>query len=325
MVQVPAAELPPGFTSRPYEHADAKVVAALHSMVFSISPSTVDSQLSLPGLAFARVVERDGQPVAFLSGRAWAAGHTGCRILVQPEVRGLGLGAALLRQATGFLGQVAPAVLRTAARDDDTASVGWALRRGFVEVVRSLSLTRDPTETAEQLDEAAAAAATKAGVRLTSWSASPTDADWGALTDLLARADEGDPDSGAGPIDEGSTRFLVPHPEGAVLAVRGGVPVGLASIAPQGNGVWYSWYTGVVPQERGRGTGRALKRRALAVARRGGATSVQTDNDAINEPVLRLNESLGYRQHSGIRWLHAELPPADLSGPRCRAHSAASC
>jgi mycothiol synthase len=147
-------------------------------------------------------------------------------------------------------------------------------------------------------------------VTLRPWAGLPDGRDRAALTDLLILADEGDPDSGSGHVDESVTRYLVPNPQGVLLAEREGAAIGLTSIAPVGGGVWYSWFTGVVPQMRGRGVGRALKLSALAHARSQGASRVATNNDAVNTPVLRLNELLGYERRPGSRWLHAQIAVA---------------
>jgi GNAT superfamily N-acetyltransferase len=88
----------------------------------------------------------------------------------------------------------------------------------------------------------------------------------------------------------------------------------MASIAPEGPSSWYSWFTGVLPEARGKGVAVALKAGALALARRQGAEVMRTNNDVLNLPVIGLNETLGYRREPGLRRLHASISDVRAEG-----------
>jgi hypothetical protein len=62
--------------------------------------------------------------------------------------------------------------------------------------------------------------------------------------------------------------------------------------------VWTD-YTGSSRSVRGRGIARALKCETLAQAIALGVDRVYTGNDAANDPILHINETMGYRMVPG--------------------------
>lgn len=70
--------------------------------------------------------------------------------------------------------------------------------------------------------------------------------------------------------------------------------------------VIWSNLTGTIPAARGRGLAKVVKSVALARARDAGFVTASTGNDAANEPMLAVNQWLGYRE-SGVAWT-AEKP-----------------
>jgi len=101
-----------------------------------------------------------------------------------------------------------------------------------------------------------------------------------------------------------------PHylPDGQILALDGDDWVGLVGIlgtaAPS---AFYNGLTGVLPAYRGRHIALTLKLLAIAAARRHGATSLRTNNDSENAPMLAINRKLGYRPEPGYYRLLASL------------------
>ncbi|MEK3732987.1 MULTISPECIES: GNAT family N-acetyltransferase [unclassified Paenibacillus] len=61
----------------------------------------------------------------------------------------------------------------------------------------------------------------------------------------------------------------------------------------------YHEYTGVSRKYRGQGIGLALKLKAIQLAKQRGAVYIRTDNDSLNEPILRINSQLGYKPLRG--------------------------
>ena len=66
-------------------------------------------------------------------------------------------------------------------------------------------------------------------------------------------------------------------------------------------------YTGVLREHRGKGFARALKLETLVQALDLGVTSVDTDNDSENAPILHINQEMGYRLVVPIIELHREV------------------
>jgi len=83
-----------------------------------------------------------------------------------------------------------------------------------------------------------------------------------------------------------------------LLALAAGRPAGVLLLCEMPE--WAAWdvaYVGVVPEERGRGYGREIMHKALAVARADGMARLTLSVDARNEPAWRLYTGLGFRAH----------------------------
>jgi ribosomal protein S18 acetylase RimI-like enzyme len=82
------------------------------------------------------------------------------------------------------------------------------------------------------------------------------------------------------------------------VALRQGRPAGVLLLTEMPDApAWDISYVGVVPEERGRGVGRALTCKALHEARAGGATCLTLSVDSRNRPAWNLYESLDFRPH----------------------------
>ena len=92
------------------------------------------------------------------------------------------------------------------------------------------------------------------------------------------------------------------------IARIGDEVVGMSLIVyPPERGVPTTEFTGTSPRFRGRGIARALKYATVAQAIQLGATSIRTDNDSANAPILHLNAEMGYRPITPYIELHREL------------------
>jgi len=89
------------------------------------------------------------------------------------------------------------------------------------------------------------------------------------------------------------------------IAVVGDEIVGVSVLGyPPVRGVVNTEWTATARSVRGRGVARALKCETVAQAIALGVDRVRTGNDAANDPILHLNESMGYRQiPGGIQFL----------------------
>jgi GNAT superfamily N-acetyltransferase len=90
------------------------------------------------------------------------------------------------------------------------------------------------------------------------------------------------------------------------VAMLDGQPVGYSFLAYR-RSVVETGYTGVLREHRGKGLARALKLETLFQAIGLGVTSVQTDNDSENVPILHINEELGYQAIPGQLEFHRRL------------------
>jgi ribosomal protein S18 acetylase RimI-like enzyme len=86
-------------------------------------------------------------------------------------------------------------------------------------------------------------------------------------------------------------------PEAWRLYRDGARPLGVLILAEHPDrDVWEVAYLGVIPEERGRGNGRAILQDGLALAERSGRSAVEIAVDAGNAPALRLYQSLGFAE-----------------------------
>ena len=99
--------------------------------------------------------------------------------------------------------------------------------------------------------------------------------------------------------------------ESFFLAVAEGEVVGYAqlSINPLRPTHGDNEFTGVRRAWRGRGIAGALKRAQISWAKEAGLLTLETGNEERNEPIRRLNASLGYRPGAAWLFMRAQLRP----------------
>jgi GNAT superfamily N-acetyltransferase len=92
------------------------------------------------------------------------------------------------------------------------------------------------------------------------------------------------------------------------IAREGDAIVGTSVLdLPVERGMPWTAYTGTSRSVRGRGIARALKYESICQALEAGYSSVRTNNDADNPPILRINAEMGYRLIAPLVELHREL------------------
>ena len=104
-------------------------------------------------------------------------------------------------------------------------------------------------------------------------------------------------------IDEATLRFMVDAYDldlfASRVALRDGVPVGLANLGVRGDRGWIGGI-GVVPAARRQGLARRLMEAVLDAARERGLSAIQLEVLEQNEPAFRLYEDLGFET---TRWV----------------------
>jgi GNAT superfamily N-acetyltransferase len=95
-------------------------------------------------------------------------------------------------------------------------------------------------------------------------------------------------------------------PERVWVATYEGEPVGYSFLTYR-VGLVDTGFTGVLREHRNKGIARALKLATLVQAIDLGVEAVETDNDSENEPILHLNEQIGYGEVDGQLQFHKAL------------------
>ena len=228
--------------------------------------------------------------------------------LVEPEARGAGIGTAVLQALEAWARARSATELDGPVQEDDTGSIAWTERRGYAEVGRDSHLVLDLTAIdAPEPDP-------PAGIEIVTWADRPE-----LAAGLYEVAREATPDIPGAEEDElGSLEEWLERdmggagddPRAVFVALAGDEVVGFAKFSLSSGNSERAFHdlTGVRRAWRGRGIAAALKRTQIAWAKDAGYTSLQTSNEARNEPIRRLNERHGYVVEPGRVIVRRTLP-----------------
>jgi GNAT superfamily N-acetyltransferase len=223
-------------------------------------------------------------------------------VSVVPEARRRGIGSDLLRRVSERARAIRKERLLVEAYEDDAESLAWLARRGFVEHERQAAVA---------LDLAAAdlpAHAPPAGIRIASRTELGRELDTWILRGMYEVANEANADipgldAGVEWTFEKWHEFEIERPsrdpELCFVAFDGDLVVGVASVDVIAGRAFHG-LTGVRRSHRGRGIARALKLAQIRAAKARGFARLVTESEETNEPMRRLNESLGYRRIPGM-------------------------
>jgi ribosomal protein S18 acetylase RimI-like enzyme len=86
------------------------------------------------------------------------------------------------------------------------------------------------------------------------------------------------------------------YPEDWEIAYHGSEYIGITmpQLHDEGGGIGSNWYLGVVPEQRKKGFGRALQRRAIEILQKRGAKMIVGSTDVKNAAMIQVFQSLGY-------------------------------
>jgi len=257
------------------------------------------------------VASRDGEDVGV--GFAYVGWHSAPgtgngEAFVLPAHRSTGVGSALYRELASWVLERGCVTLETTVAEDDADSLRWVDRRGFREVGRSSRLVLDLTA----ID--APAVAPPAGVEIVSWAERPElgpelyEVACDALPYIPGReATQTDP------YETWLARDMLganDSAEATFIAIADGEVAGYAKLSlPSEPGATVARHdiTGVKREFRRRGIASALKRAEIAWAKRAGYETLETENEARNEPIRLLNEKHGYAVRPGLVVLRDSL------------------
>jgi GNAT superfamily N-acetyltransferase len=228
-------------------------------------------------------------------------------ILVVPTSRGQKIGSALWDASTDFLQGHTVTRLISSVWDDEPAGLAFARRRGF-EIQQHIFAshldlnTFDESPYLSDIDRLE-----KEGIRFCTLADFPEDEETTQRFYELNLAVVRDIPGEDWDLSE-YPEFFKKHVlgsawfrrEGRLLAVAGDEWVGFASVNYNpATCRAYNATTGVIRPYRGRKIAQALKASAVRYARRQGATTVDTDNDSLNAPMLAVNRKFGYQPQPG--------------------------
>jgi GNAT superfamily N-acetyltransferase len=241
------------------------------------------------------------------------------RIEVEPDWQRRGIGSALFERLLGQLRDWDAELVRTETRESRPADVAFLEHRGFREWHRRwdsvLDVARADTAVLLTADRRAATS----GVTITSFAAEHArrgdrlardlyDTESLIFRDEPANAEAGDTPS----FDRyASTELDAPDalPEANFVALIGERVIGVSRMMRDLNhpGVLRVAFTGVHPEFRGRGIAQALKLRTIEYARDRGYEQIRTGNDSTNEPMLHINDAIGFYRESATLILERRL------------------
>jgi GNAT superfamily N-acetyltransferase len=228
-------------------------------------------------------------------------------LTVLAEQRRRGAGTALYETISAWARERGLDELEVVVSDDDTESLAYAQRRGFVEDRREKGVALSLVEIEPPPVEP------PPGVEIVTWAERPELAR--GMYEVAVEASPDVPgweDELVEPFEDWLAHDMQgsgDRPEATFVALAGDEVVGYAkfSLTAAQPTTAHHDLTGVKRAWRGRGVARALKATQIAWAKANGYEELRTRNDERNAPIRRLNEEFGYRPAIGRIYLKGPL------------------
>lgn len=220
-------------------------------------------------------------------------------LTVLPDRRRRGVGTALYRDLSRWCAAHDVETIEAPVEADDEESLGYAQRRDFIEVERY------PKRVLELGDLVPPDIAPPSGVEIVGWAEQPEVARGIYAVAVEAYADvPGGEDEVMEPFEDWLAHDMQgsgDRPDATFVALAGDEVVGYAKffLTAAQPAVAFHDMTGVKRAWRGRGIAGALKRAQIGWAKANGYERLETGNEVRNEPIRRLNASLGYHESPG--------------------------
>lgn len=228
------------------------------------------------------------------------------RVTVDPLYKNAGIGSLLYDDGLRFVKDHGGNRLDVTIRDSDTASLDFAAHRGFKVIRHVYDSILDLSTFDEGRFVGIIESLENAGIRFTTLAeAGNTSENQRRIYDLDVQVNPDIPGEPMifPPFEEycktmlGGAMFI---PDGAIIAADGERWVGFTILGyARDIGLMINEMTGVHRDYRGRHIALALKLLAIRRARRYGVTTIRTNNDSENAPMLAVNRKLGYRPVPG--------------------------
>lgn len=260
------------------------------------------------------LIEKDGQLLGAAEfNRDYGSYHPqkwSLSLSVLPAYRQMGFGSALLDSMLATIEAEGAISADCRVSDEDTGSIQFVEKRGFLEIKRDFESELDLSQVGEELlgtvvDCPATIRSMKEvdspefrqefhqafeAIRIdTPRTDPPTQLEFDHFQALIID----DPD------------FL---PEASRVALINGRLAGFTGLFKMEQpGSLFQWLTGVRREHRGKKIAKALKLDALRWAVASGYKTIRTDNDTRNAPMLAINDQLGFRRLPGMITYRREL------------------
>ncbi len=227
-------------------------------------------------------------------------------VFVHPDKRNQGIGTALYQQALEFLTALEAICFRTQIAESDTHSIHFATTRGFTESKRDF----ESLLTVKNFDFSRFAKLENVeGVEFHTAKELDSTAFRQAFFDTFTATRNDVPRSqAASPISFeffqeqvlGDEYFLW---DGTYIALdpKTDQILGFSGVYQGAREGWMDqWLTATRREARGRGIALALKLRVTKYALEHGYTTIRTDNDTRNTPMLAINDKLGFMRQPAL-------------------------
>jgi GNAT superfamily N-acetyltransferase len=240
------------------------------------------------------------------SGIGSKPGEFDIKVRVDRPFQGQGAGRALYDAIEQWALAEGARRLVAGVREVDQEALAWARRRGYeVEhhIFRSrLNLSEwDGDGFAQAVEQARAS-----GIRFSNFAAEVTgEESYERCYDFIGRLMDDMPGAlgrTRAPYERWRNNFRTRqdmNPGGWILAIDGERWVALSSVVRREDGGFFTGFTGVERDYRGRGLALATKVVSLEYARSAGAQEILTENHSVNAPMLAVNRKLGYMAEPG--------------------------
>lgn len=233
-------------------------------------------------------------------------------IIVDPDWRRRGIGQALLAEFESYARQQSAEKLWTDCREDMDYSIRFLQRAGFTNYGLRFESELDLTTFDEARFAGAVDRVLNAGFEiatLTAERAINPDADRQLYElDQVTRVDVPYPGGARSETSYENFRnmyFESPEadPSAIFIAKHHGQYAGHTIFWLGKDKPAYTAMTGVLREYRGQGLALALKLLSFRLMKERGYTAARTNNDTANQPILHLNEKLGYQKRPGsLTW-----------------------
>ncbi|MFV9506751.1 MAG: GNAT family N-acetyltransferase [Oscillochloridaceae bacterium umkhey_bin13] len=297
-----------------YSPADYVTMAAIHNAIWPEHADTPDdlqhwdTQKPAEHLRERWIAEHDGVAVGlgqfFHATTMYHPQRFYVYVQVPPAYQGRGIGTRLYDLICARLAPHQPQVLRTDTREDQTATLRFIARHGFVEEMRNWEsrldvASFDPTPWAKYAAQAAAH-----GITIKSLAELLPDGEtfkrqhYEAQTAMVA--DVPFPDTFTPlPYEQWAEQVYNDPtllPEGYFIAMHKGMIAGTSALWRHSSDptVLHTGLTATMRDFRRMGVATALKLRAVAYAKAQGIREIRTYNESNNRAMLNINEAFGF-------------------------------